>query len=454
MTDEEKAEQQRKFWEDLASWRNQTPPSQSGIAGLSPKWLPPGAYQQDRSKEGRDEPDRYILNDDGTYSPWGGGYSTDYSPSQGAKEYGKPNPDGSYGWGSINPSGTDKGWTEEQVRQEQAYRARKTLPEWVPTVLGGLGSFLTGPFTALNAAKAGVGALVGPKVREAVSGLFGSKDTDEELQKRLEYFTLQPVRQQEAALTGPLSDDYRRSGSYKTDQQRLLGEQTITPSGTLNVAPVNQTQTGTLNPQTLGLYRGLSGPWHPDVSDLYDVGNPMGQKPPSTAALPRNVAENLLQSGVQTTVPAAAAAPPPKLQPPIAVEGAGGRQQPPLTAAAGWTPQLEALSEYLKGIRHLDVRPPPSRPQGPTTPNPAYTERRDWARAEQALDQYGPGGSDPGLAGLSVAGNEESPSADPNQYDEGPWTGWKGGGMVNPRPMMGGIGGRGEVLRRMFGRAT
>jgi len=44
-------------------------------------------------------------------------------------------------------------------------------------------------------------------------------------------------------------------------------------------------------------------------------------------------------------------------------------------------------------------------------------------------------------------------TADPYQYDAGPYSGWKGGGMVNPRPMMGGIGGRGKVLRRMFRRA-
>ena len=64
---------------------------------------------------------------------------------------------------------------------------------------------------------------------------------------------------------------------------------------------------------------------------------------------------------------------------------------------------------------------------------------------------------DPGVVGYAGAAPGGHPdvfarTADPDQYDAGPYSGWKGGGMVNPRPMMGGIGGRGEVLRRMFRR--
>ena len=437
MTDKEKAE----FWAGLASWRNQTTPyTPSRIAEvLASKGLSPGAYQQG----GRDEPDKYVKDDaTGTWSPVGGGYSTGLSPSQGAQEYGT-------GWGSINPSGTDKGWTEEQVRQEMAYRARQ-LPGWAQTALGGVASLaplLTGPFTAAKALKAGVGALVGDKVKGVVSGLFG-KDTDKELQKRLEYFTLQPARQQEAALTGPLSDDYSRSGG-PTTMGRYGISQTTDPSA----AALQQR------------------PWHPDVSDLYDVWNPLQQKPPSTAALPRNVAERLVapQRIVETGT----------LNPQTFgfYGGESGRPWHPdvsdlydmagqvepahtLTVKAGLGGKTgggyrinDLLGYDLEGNEVFSI-PQTSTVRGPSLVHllpegPFPGEENELISPAERRSWQGRSGVREGPIQEAEEARARSMEQDPRQ--EHRWM--AGGGMVNPRPMMGGIGGRGEVLRRMFRRA-
>ena len=110
----------------LAQLQSATPEQQQQVARFAPQiqgLLGPVLQQE----SGRDEPDEYRINDDGTYSPVMGGYSTDYSPSQGAAAYGTD-------WGPV------KGWTRDQVLKEMAHRKDRALPEGLQKALGLVGS--------------------------------------------------------------------------------------------------------------------------------------------------------------------------------------------------------------------------------------------------------------------------------------------------------------------------
>tara|TARA_R110002020_G_scaffold92018_3_gene223114 strand:+ start:168 stop:1253 length:1086 start_codon:yes stop_codon:yes gene_type:complete len=359
MTAEEKAAQQRKFWEDLASWRNQTPPyTPSGIASLSPKGLPFYPYEE----PGR-QPD----------SP--GGYDPDEPP-----HFGVPRDD-------LNFFGIrTKGLTEEQKADRVRYFAEKAA------IADSLEKFTKEKF--------GVG-IRSFSPWQALAGRLGGTDKEKRdlenirmQQPFLEYLTDDWIAQNPTQL---LTGNYRAPDAepitVSEDIYNIMGRDQTVPTA----VPTPQAVVPDTNTSGLGRF----------LADYH-------QKTYGQPTLTANPQINTDKFGI-----------------PLNTSAGVYRNRMTPQRRADLNTRLNYLQEGLMAIKDV----------------PNYAEIKQ-ARMDKTLAEEEARAEEVGAEQSFRESHAMTQAQDPRQEHQ--WM--AGGGMVNPRPMMGGIGGRGEVLRRMFRR--
>ena len=328
-------EQKAKFWEDLASWRNQTNPSTpSGIASLSPKGLPFYPYEE----PGRDPnaPEEEL--------PGGGG--RDFS--------------------AMTPAQRKVAF-EEAVKRERA--AAGLLTE---------SGFLPGGGSPFNYSSDHVRFVPGYYTEGIYKGL-----------RNPEADTYVPSLPPTSAIAGQAATT---AGNF------------IFPGAGSVIAGIIQHGAG----------KTIAGTAPFIEHDLYKTGaypKGAGIIDPATNVvwneypMPPTTAENLQERFVDTD---------------LAPDGSR------VTPAQNTSGLGSYLADYYQ---NKNVAPRPAELATAPDPFAPGPESEEYGRYEEQ-DPFAPGPE----------------SVESGRYNTG--------GMVNPRPMMGGIGGRGEVLRRMFGRAT